>query len=126
MIIGTFNTRGCGRSMKRRRIGQIIRKINPDVMFFQETKAPKMSEVLVSSLWGAKEYGWSARDSEGSAGGILTVWRKDIIQPVFSFSGKGFLGIKASNKGQVLYLINIYSPCSLLDKRTLWREILSW
>ncbi|XP_058776246.1 uncharacterized protein LOC131650555 [Vicia villosa] len=85
-----------------------------------------MTEDVVYGLWGSKEHEWSVRNSEGRSGGILTVWRKEVIQPVFSFSSQGFLGIKSLVRGQVLYLINIYSPCILVDKRNLWRDILEW
>ncbi|XP_058775500.1 uncharacterized protein LOC131649760 [Vicia villosa] len=85
-----------------------------------------MTDALVSGLWGRTDHEWSARNSEGRSRGILTIWRKDVLQSEFSFSGKGFLGIMARCKGSIFYFINIYSPCSLIDKRSLWAELLDW
>lgn len=52
--------------------------------------------------------------------------KKDAIVPIFNFQGKGFMGIKGSVKGMIVYFIYIYSPLSLVDKRVLWEELLGW
>lgn len=99
MIISTFNIRGSVNSMKKRRIAHIIRKHNPDVMFFQEAKVVRMVEDVVTGLWGSKDFDWSAKDVVGRSGGILIVWRKGAFLSDLSFSRKGFLGLRVKNKG---------------------------
>ncbi|XP_058785067.1 uncharacterized protein LOC131659978 [Vicia villosa] len=83
-----------------------------------------MVDEVVYSLWGSKECEWSAKNSEGRSGGILTVWNKDNITPILSFRGKGYLGVKAWRKDKVIYFIKVYSPCALNEKRMLWSELL--
>ncbi|XP_058771389.1 uncharacterized protein LOC131644810 [Vicia villosa] len=126
MIIGTFNVRGCNNLMKQKRICQIMGKRKPDVMFIQETNIGKMSGNIVNKIWGGEDCLWSAKEAGGRAGGILTIWRKDSFTPIFSFQGNGFLGIKGTAKGMIIYFINVYSPCNLADKRELWEELLGW
>lgn len=48
---------------------------------------------MVYSIWGYEDCQWSALDSIGQSGGILTIWRKEVFCPVFTFRGQGFLGI---------------------------------
>lgn len=79
---------------------------------------------MLSGLWGPKAREWPARDVVGNSGGILTIWKKDSDCPLFSFTGKGFLCLKALWKGIIIYFINIYSPCNLEEKMELWRELL--
>lgn len=47
MIIGSFNIRGGGSVVKRRRICQIIKKGNADIFHIQETKFGDISVLLV-------------------------------------------------------------------------------
>src|ERR1044072_8179001 len=122
MNVGTFNIRGGGNSTKRRRIAQIITKEKADLCFFQETKLKKLEERVVKSFWGFEECEWSAMESEGHSGGLLTIWRKDAISPGFSFRTKGALGVNAEWKGINCYFVNVYAPCNRVDKRILWRN----
>lgn len=48
----------------------------------------------------------------------------DSIIPIFSFKGKGFLGLKLSCRNDVYYAVNVYSACSIRFKRKLWSELL--
>lgn len=44
----------------------------------------------------------------------------------YTFVGKGFLGLKVIINDLVYYFINIYSPCSLSDKREMWMKLICW
>lgn len=50
-----------------------------DICFIQNFKTQKMEDRLVLSLWGSEDYQWVVVDSIGQVGGILTIWRKDVI-----------------------------------------------
>lgn len=98
--------------MKRMRLaqGQV------DVVFNQEMKIQQMEDEMVELLWGEKETQWSTKNSVGASCGMLNMWSKGVVEPLFSFSSEGALGICAYFKGQVFYLANIYSSC-LIEKR---------
>ncbi|XP_058724480.1 uncharacterized protein LOC131595951 [Vicia villosa] len=85
--------------VKRKRVSQILAKAKVDLIFIQETKLKKMEESLIRSLWGWEDCEWSALDSEGQSGGVVTIWRKGVIKPEFSFKAKCVLGVNAVWKG---------------------------
>ncbi|XP_058746325.1 uncharacterized protein LOC131619219 [Vicia villosa] len=55
---------------------------------------------------------------------MVTIWKEDMFEEILSFRGVGFLGVKLSCRGNCFYVVNVYSPCSLQDKRTLWESLL--
>ncbi|MCI00463.1 hypothetical protein A2U01_0021482, partial [Trifolium medium] len=69
---------------------------------------------------------WVAKQSTGASGGLLTMWNSDLILFNFSFYGDGFLGISVEWEGVVLYIINVYAPCTVSGKRKLWQELLDF
>ncbi|CAI8601773.1 unnamed protein product [Vicia faba] len=79
----------------------------------------------IRGLSGSSDCEWSAKESEVRSGGIITTWKKGIIELVFSFMGKGYLGMKEMWKGTNIYFINIYSPCTLNEKRVSWMKLLN-
>ncbi|XP_058746651.1 uncharacterized protein LOC131619583 [Vicia villosa] len=124
MIIGSLNVRGCGNALKRRRITDIIKKGNADMFFIQESKLSNTEEFVVKSLWSNSEIGFSFSNSEGLSGGIISLWRTDRVEVIYSFRGEGFLGNKVVWKEGVYYVVNVYSSCNLEKKKVLWRNLL--
>jgi exonuclease III len=51
MIVYSYNIRGLGGDVKRRRIKQLILSENVDFMAIQETKLEAISDSLCYSLW---------------------------------------------------------------------------
>ncbi|KAI5424003.1 hypothetical protein KIW84_030283 [Lathyrus oleraceus] len=91
-----------------------------DICFIQEPKILKVGDDLIMSIWGRDDFEWFAITARGRSRGIISIWRKDVITPKFSFRGDGYLGINCLWKGLNCYLVNIYSSCILLEKRNLW------
>ncbi|XP_058754420.1 uncharacterized protein LOC131627572 [Vicia villosa] len=67
---------------------------------------------------------FSFSGSEGLSGGLLTIWRTQSVTVVASFSGPGYLGSKVMWKGNVYYIFNVYSACTLSLKRILWKRLI--
>ncbi|CAK8544879.1 unnamed protein product [Lathyrus sativus] len=105
----TYNIRGGGTSTKRRRIRETINKGKTDICFIQETKRQNMTEEFVKSFWGVDRCEWSATPSIGQSGGLITIWRLDMMKHVSSLCGKGFLGINMVWKELNCHLTNVYS-----------------
>ncbi|XP_058776931.1 uncharacterized protein LOC131651277 [Vicia villosa] len=112
--------------VKRKRICQILSKAKADICFIQETKIRKMEEGIINSIWGKELCEWSALDSEGQSGGLVTIWKKGVIRSEFSFKAKGLLGINASWEGINCYFLNVYSSCEIAEKRILWNQLIEW
>lgn len=79
---------------------------------------------IVNSLWKRQGVGWSSSNAIGQSGGIITMWNDESISPIFSFKGKGFLGMKLSWKNDVYYVVNVYAACNISLKRKIWCELL--
>jgi mannosylglycoprotein endo-beta-mannosidase len=126
MIVGSFNIRGLGSRVKKRKIRDLIRVENIDFLALQETKLEGISGSLCHSLWGSTECDWVSVPAEGNSGGILSLWRKSLGTMVFSFMGVGFVGVclDLADKNARVCVINVYSKCNLRDKRKLWQEVL--
>ncbi|XP_058741846.1 uncharacterized protein LOC131614250 [Vicia villosa] len=124
MIIGSLNVRGGGSLLKRRRINSIINKGKADIFVIQETKVMLMEESIAKSFWRKDNIGYSFSNSVGRSGGLITLWKEDAVNVLHSFSGDGFLGIKAQWQGNFYYVCNIYSSCDLQRKISLWRVLL--
>lgn len=50
-----------------------------DICFIRDFKTQKMEDRLVLILWGSEDCQWAVVDSVGQIGGILTIWRNDVI-----------------------------------------------
>ncbi|XP_058733032.1 uncharacterized protein LOC131604619 [Vicia villosa] len=91
--------------------------------FIQETKSQQMDDVMVSALWGSNDVEWTAKGSEGASGGMLIIWRKGDVEPLFSFRTEGALGVCANFKGQAFFFINVYSSCQIEKKKACWSDL---
>ncbi|XP_058766319.1 uncharacterized protein LOC131639895 [Vicia villosa] len=111
MIIETFNIRGGGSYIKRKRISGIIRKGQEDVFLLQETKLEDVPELVAKIFWGIDEIEFS-------------FFASDTISVISSFQVSGYLGVEVVWKGGLYYIVNIYSACSIALTRELWKELL--
>lgn len=76
MNVVSYNIRGCGNSVKIKRIRQLLQKGGVDMCFIQESKMSQVAEGLITSIWGSVDCDWSAKEAEGRTGGIITIWKK--------------------------------------------------
>lgn len=53
------------------------------------------------------------------------MWNLETIKKIFSFEGEGFLGIQIIQKDYI-YIVNVYSGCSIEKKRKLWSNLLKF
>lgn len=51
------------------------------------------SNKFIFELWGGTDVKWSFKPSNGNSGGIISLWRKGLFIPHFSFQGEGFVGV---------------------------------
>jgi hypothetical protein len=85
MIVISFNVRGFGGRVKRRRVRELIREHKVDFLALQETKMEDISEKLCRSLWGSTDCAWAFFPSEGASGGILSIWGNTNSNLIFTF-----------------------------------------
>jgi hypothetical protein len=112
--------------VKRRRVRELVVDHKVDFLALQETKLEMISDKLCYSLWGSEDYNWFFLPSDGASGGILSIWGKSNSNLIYTFSGEGFIGVCL--EWGVLktncFVINVYSKCDLVSKRSLWSSII--
>ena len=106
MIVTTFNVRGLGERVKKKKIRDLVRINKVDFLAVQETKLQDIS-------------------SEGNSGGILSLWRKSSSNFLFSFQGEGYVGVclEWGVEKKRCIVVNIFSKCDLVVKRRMWEEL---
>jgi hypothetical protein len=126
MIVSSFNVRGLGGVLKRRKVKELIRSQKIDFLALQETKMEVISESLCFSLWGSHDCDWVYLPSEGRSGGILSIWSKSNNSCLFSFIGVGFVGVclEWGIFKTICIVVNVYSKCDIVSKRSLWCDLL--
>ncbi|CAJ2627612.1 unnamed protein product, partial [Trifolium pratense] len=122
----SLNLRGWGDAEKWRRLSSLLHSGAFDMCLLQETKRSAFTDSMIHGLWGYKDVVWIAKESIGLSGGMLSIWNKDLFSFRYSFTGVGFLGICVEWKNGLLYIVNIYSPCSLAGKQKLWKDLLEF
>jgi hypothetical protein len=80
---------------------------------------------MIHNLWGHKDVSWEAQEANGLAGGLLIIWNSSSFKLLNKFSGGGFLGLQVEKENSVMFLVNIYSPCSMAGKKKLWDDLLN-
>lgn len=117
MKIMTWNVRGLGKSEKRSRVRNVIKEKKVDVMFIQETKRSQIDESFVRSIWPWEMMEFAAVDSDGSAGGLLSIWNPDTFTMSESCGNRNVLAISGICLGTFdCVLLNIYAPNDVVKR----------
>lgn len=124
MKIVSFNMTGIGSFAKQRRFKSLVQREHIDMCFIQENKRMEIDNTVVTRLWGGEEVEWIAQPSNGLSSGILSFWRKGMLNVLFTFSQSGYVGIAAQVDDRVIYFVKVYSGCSIRRKRDLWTSLL--
>lgn len=75
----SWNVRGVNDVKKKNIIRGCLSRWKPDLVCLQESKLDSINDYLVKSLWNYKENGWLSLPANNIAGGILIMWKKDIL-----------------------------------------------
>ncbi|KAK2416867.1 hypothetical protein QL285_039219 [Trifolium repens] len=121
MVVVSFNIRGMGSRVKKRKLKELDGVEMVDFLAIQETKLEVVTNSVCYSLWGNNDCDWVSCPTVGNSGGIFSIWRKSIVSLVFSIVGDGFVGVcfDLFVKQIRVCVINVYSKCHLADKRRL-------
>lgn len=126
MKIMTGNVRGLGRLEKRSRVRQIIKEMRVDVLLLQETKQSRIDELFAKSIWPWEMLEFMAVDSEGSAGGLVSLWNPEVFQLLDCCCNRNFLLISGKAFGNFeCVFINVYGPNDVLKRAKLWEIIVN-
>lgn len=125
MIVLSFNTRGVGGLLKRKKIRELVKEQRVDFLAIQQTKKEVITEALCRNLWGDDNFRWAFLPSVGNSGGILSIWRKSKSNLIYSFVGEGIVGVclEWGPLRRRCLVVNVYSKCDLVGKQRLWEKL---
>jgi exonuclease III len=126
MIVCSWNARGLGGRLKKRKVRELITKERVEVMALQESKLEVVNNKLCAQLWGGDDVSWASLPAVGRSGGLITMWDNKKGKLISSFQGHGYLGVvlQWGVNEEVCVIVNVYAPCVLQAKKTLWVELL--
>ena len=105
----SWNVIGLHDPDKRMVIKLMVRKHKPDLVSFQETKMKEMSDRFVRSLGVGMNLGWVSLNARGTAGGVLLLWDKRVLERLEVEVGSFVSGLYSLLKGR--------------ERRELWEEL---
>lgn len=82
MKVISLNIRGFKRDGKKEWVKKICSLEKPCFLALQETKCKEVSDGWVEELWGNKNFGFAQKESNGRAGGILSLWDVGVFLPL--------------------------------------------
>ncbi|KAJ9701144.1 hypothetical protein PVL29_006475 [Vitis rotundifolia] len=121
----SWNVRGMHDPDKRMVIKSMVRKHKLDLVCFQETKMKEMSDRIVRSLGIGRNLGWASLYARGSAGGVLVMWDKRVLEGLEVEVGSFSISCRFRNceEGSVWVFSGLYGPTKGRERRELWEEL---
>ena len=103
----------------------MVRKHKLYLVCFQKTKMKEMSDRIVRSLGIGRNLGWVSLDARGSAGGVLVIWDKRVLEGLKAEVGSFSISCSFKNceEGFVWVFSGLYGPCNGKERRELWKEL---
>ncbi|XP_068461581.1 uncharacterized protein [Phaseolus vulgaris] len=122
MIVINLNIKGLGGGVKAKYLKHIIYKESAEFVCLQETKVMNFSDSKCFALWGDNNIGWVLNEGENGAGGILSMWNKEVFEYRSHVKGRGFIVVPGIyvKMNCLCVIVNVYAACSNSDKAVMW------
>ena len=106
-------------------VKNLLRDWRCDVVCLQETKLDHTDLLLVWSLWSNQYVGWEVVNAVNTAGGILLMWDKRVVDKIDCFLGT--FSVSCKWKGVVdgfeWTCTRVYGPTAEAQRGAFWDEL---
>ena len=123
MILLSLNVRGVGGALKSASMHRLITKVNPDIIFLQETLVAEDKARLFMHKFVPNCY-MCVVSLVGNSGGLLATWdpNKVTLDPTLCGGGILLSGVTLETQ-RVINLLNVYGPC--FERFSFWDRLVS-
>ncbi|KAK7282873.1 hypothetical protein RIF29_11967 [Crotalaria pallida] len=86
---------------------------------FEETKLEAVDRRCCEMLWGAINFEWAFKPSEGRSGGLISLWRKETFSMINIHAGRDFILVQGKAIAEEIDKINgfdLISDCRDLEE----------
>eukprot|EP00268_Persea_americana_P023148 TRINITY_DN2282_c1_g2_i1.p1 TRINITY_DN2282_c1_g2~~TRINITY_DN2282_c1_g2_i1.p1 ORF type:complete len:187 (+),score=25.94 TRINITY_DN2282_c1_g2_i1:3182-3742(+) len=127
MIIVSWNARGLWRLEKRLAVRKMVRQHKADLLLLQETKIARDVENVIFEVSVARNCGLDWVPSEGSSGGLISIWNNENPQGISAMKTPRVLAIKFQNRLDDILRAsaNVYGPNVDGERSPFWAHLSS-
>lgn len=122
----SINVRGIGADYKVEWVRRLKTQHRASFVGIQETQLVNVNDRDVAGCWGSIDFSYSAIQSQGRSGGLVSIWDSRIFKVSEIIKSRYLLatiGRWEGIQGDTI-LVNVYGPHSSIEKKKLWEELL--
>ena len=121
----SWNVRGLNDCRKRSIVKNLLREWKCNVIYLQETKLTGLDRQMVGSLWSCPYVDWVALDAVQTAGGVLMMWDRRVLERLEFMVGSFFVSVRWQRVGDGFSWAcsGVYGPIDNNARGLMWDEL---
>ena len=122
----SWNCRGINNSLTRRKVRQISRSTQANILCLQETKCDNWTVFQKEAIWDSKLHEWITVNSQGLSGGLAISWDATMMMEISQYSDQNWIWFHGSLKSQPhekFCCVNPYMPHKRKRRRQVWQNL---